>query len=216
LEPPPPDGYDWSSRFDDPDLGSDRYQALSAADEPLTALCEVLQDFRPSASLLVDFEAWLGSRYPPGNDQEDALRRLGLKGRLPREWFEDRVLVRAAIVAPERALVDLDGDPLLLTHLEAAPPIPAMLLERGESHLTVHVVLSRDRTLSQRVGKLLYERDAAGVIHRSNVGGPGACVALFTTRARLDPLDPAEIEELTPEHNLVSEALLLLDLEVEW
>jgi hypothetical protein len=207
--------YDWSNRFDDPDDGPDRYQAISAAEDPLTALCEVLQDFRPSATLLVEFRAWLQTRYPDEAERDEALNHLALRGKLPREWFDTHTLVCAIIAGVDGELANLE-DPALLTRLGETDPLPEMLAERGELHLTVNVVLARDRVLSQRVGKLLYSRNAAGLIHRSNVGAAGQCVALFSSRGHLEPLEPDEVQLLESEHPLIVEALTALNLEVEW
>jgi hypothetical protein len=155
----------WNNRFDDPQR---EYRTIYCAKEKKTALREVLADLRPNTRAIADFEALYGSSRP--------LRA----GKVTGAWRNAHALAPAA--------PDLQGHLVDLDEVEIRRELEWMyaglLAERRMPHLDIGEVRSRDRVVTQAVGRALYDRGAAGVRFRSNLDDRG-CTALFEGRGRL-------------------------------
>jgi len=176
LEFPPWNRCSWANRFDDP---ARRFRTLYCARERRTALRETLADFRPNTKVLAE------------------LRRLRLDSDelrpapVPLDWRDKRLLAPARIHFRSGELVDLD-DSSVRGELEREH---ADLLERhAMDHLDIAQIRSRDREVTQRIARALYDRGAAGIAFGSNLNDL-PCFALFEARCQLNP--DGEPEPLT-------------------
>jgi RES domain-containing protein len=170
----------WQHRWDDPRR---EYRTLYCAKAALTCLREVLADFRPNAKAIAEIKALFGEATPA----------LAGVGEVAAEWRGAHELWPALAVSDE-AFCDPDGEVELRTELEHEHA--ALLALHDMDHLDIAQVRSRDRIVTQTVGRELYERRYAGVRFGSNLDDQ-ACYALFEGRAELAP--NGEPAELTPE-----------------
>lgn len=154
----------WNNRFDDPKR---EYRTIYAADKKETCLREVLADLRPNAKFLADFDKVFG-----------ADPALAAAGRVTRAWRARHSLVRAGI--------DLDSG--TMAELESAP-VMRELSRRLGARLDVAKLRSRDRDLTRKASRLLYDAGHAGIGFRSRLDTV-PCHALFEGRARLTRLGP--------------------------
>jgi hypothetical protein len=160
----------WQHRWDDPER---EYRTIYCADHAATCLREVLADLRPNTKAIAELRELFGEHSP-------ALRGVGEVGL---EWREAHVLA-PALAMSDGELCDLDSG-LALRH-QLAHDLADLLVEHGMVHLDVTEVRSRDRIVTQTVGRELYERDYAGVRFGSNLDDR-PCYALFEGRAELAP-----------------------------
>jgi hypothetical protein len=103
-------------------------------------------------------------------------------GAVTAQWRAERVLAPARMVL-DGEMIDVD-DPATRNRLEHEHA--ALLAEHGMAHLDVAEVRSRTRVVTQRIGRTLYERGAAGVRFGSNLDDR-PCFALFEARGHLEP-----------------------------
>jgi hypothetical protein len=73
-----------------------------------------------------------------------------------------------------------------------------MLAEHGMAHLDIAEVRSRTRTVTQHIGRKLYERGMAAIRFGSNLDDR-PCYAVFEARGRLAPLGDSPPLELTAD-----------------
>jgi hypothetical protein len=165
----------WKHRFDDPEK---QYRTLYCATERLTALREVLGDFRPNTKALAEFQEIFGP---------DAVGVLPA-GVVSWAWRETNVLAPGRITA-HGSLVDLD-DVAIRQQLERKHA--ALLADHGMEHLDISDVRSTHRPVTQHIGRWLYEEGAAGVLYKSNRDDL-LCVALFEGAAQLEADGPVEL-----------------------
>jgi hypothetical protein len=130
----------------------------------------VLADLRPNAAMLAELEELFGA--------DGAVTAAA--GAVTEEWRAARVLAPATL-ALDGTLIDVD-DPATRTALERAHA--ALLAEHGMAHLDISEVRSRTRTVTQHIGRTLYEDGAAGVRFGSNLDDR-PCFALFESRGHL-------------------------------
>lgn len=158
-----------AGRFDDP-LGE--YSVLYCAGFQSVALRETLQHFRRDTRTIARLETLYGEGQAP-----PAL--------VPADWRSARVLMPARIrLADGRELAAYE-DPGLLRRLEEG--FASLLAELGIHNLDVPALRSRERTVSQLLGRSLYNQGFAGVAFRSGVPPSGACAAIFEGRGELEP-----------------------------
>jgi hypothetical protein len=148
----------------------------------------VLADLRPDTAMLAELRELFG--------RDAALEAAA--GTVPREFRARRVLVSAYVRVDDGELVDVDA-PATRAALERehAP----LLAEHGMRHLDVSEIRSRTRVVSQRIGRVLYERGAAGIRFGSNLDDQ-PCFAVFEARGRLvrrGRAKPLELDERLPE-----------------
>ena len=121
------------------------------------------------------------------------------------EWRDRHVLVEADAIR-RGPIVDL-GKVRERARLEREHAV--LLAAHGMAHLDLSDITSRRRPVTQRIGRSLYDRGAAGVRFPSNPGD-GSCLALFEGRGRLDaaaepqPLDAGDrdLQQVCAEFNL--------------
>ncbi len=159
------------------------YRTIYCADSELTCLREVLADLRPNAKAIAELKELFGDDTP-------ALRGVG---EVAEEWRDAHRLCPALAVS-DHEFCHVDAEVELRNELEHE--LALLLALHGMDHLDISQVRSRDRNVTQTVGRALYERDYAGVRFGSNLDDR-PCYALFEGRAELEPNgDPLE---LTPE-----------------
>jgi hypothetical protein len=162
-------------RFDDPDK---TFRTLYCAEQRETAFREVLANLRPNTAMRMDFE-----------------KRFGSKGvwQVTSKFREDKRLAQGILRIERGDLVDVD-DPALrfeFEHLNAR-----LLAEHGMDHFDIAQVRSKNRAITQALTRFLADRGAAGVLYRSNLDNL-PCVALFESRAFLEPVPGLVSEPLT-------------------
>jgi hypothetical protein len=160
--------YEFSHRFDD---AGHRFRTLYLAEEPETALREVLADFRPNLAAQLRHVERFGA---------DAAEDFAAQP-VTAAWRTQHVLVRAAVV--------LDGTVMDLTDPSVRQTVEqrhlALLAEHGLDHLDLHEITTSRRTITQTIAAELYDNGAAAVRFPSRIDG-GACVALFEERGALE------------------------------
>lgn len=164
--------YRWTNRFDDADR---EYRTLYAAYERITCLREILQDFRPNTKAVAEFRSLFPTAAQPP---------AGLVGP---EWRDRHVLIEADAVTTG-PIVDLRR---VRERARLEREHAALLAASGMEHLDLSDITSRRRPVTQRIGRSLYDRGAAGVRFPSNPGD-GTCLALFEGRGRLDAAAPPQ------------------------
>jgi RES domain len=170
----------WHHRWDDPER---RYRTIYCAENELTCLREVLADLRPNAKAIAELKELFG-------EDTRALRGVG---EVAAEWRAAHLLCPALAVSGHR-FCDLDAEVELRNELEHA--LAVLLAVHDMDHLDIAQVRSRDRIVTQTVGRILYERAYAGVRFGSNIDDR-PCYALFEGRAELEA--NGEPLELTPD-----------------
>jgi hypothetical protein len=173
----------WQHRWDDPER---EYRTLYGAKSELTCLREVLADLRPNAKAIAELRELFGDATP-------AVRDAGVVG---------RELLDAHLLCPARAvgdgdLCDIDADVELRQRLEHEH---ASLLAAHElDHLDISQVRSKDRIVTQTIGRSLFTRGYAGVAFGSNLDD-ARCIAIFEGRAELVPDgEPVEMTRELPQ-----------------
>lgn len=163
----PHDICSWGHRFDD---AQRRVRTLYVAESPVTALREVLADFRPNLAALHRFQQAMGA---------DAADELSL-GTVTSAWRRQHVLAAADVV--------LGGDICDLTDPAQRHAVEArhlgLLAAHGLQHLDLHEITTRRRIVTQTIATDLLDRGVAAIRFPSRLDG-GACVALFEGRARI-------------------------------
>jgi hypothetical protein len=141
-----------------------------AAEERLTAFKEVLQDLRPNARAIADFQALFGKRSP-----------IAPAGRVTWAWREKNVLapVRINASGPLRPLDDAS----VIQWLEAE--LAVLLAARGIAHLDISTLTSKDRDITQHISRTLYDHGAAGLRFISDCDGR-PCYVVFEGRGHFD------------------------------
>lgn len=143
----------------------------------------MLADLRPNAKALAELRELFGEATP-------AVRDAGV---VRHAWCDEHRLCPARAIG-DGDLCDIDGDLTLRRDLEHEHA--RMLVEHGLDHLDVAQIRSRDRIVTQTVGRSLFRRGFAGVAFGSNLDD-GRCVALFEGRSRL--LQTGTALTLTPD-----------------
>lgn len=166
LALPPAKVYGWVNRFDD---SRRRFRSLYCADDRLTALREMLADFRPDAKAWLEFEGIFGGSAHI------------LPKKLPAAWRREKLLAPCDIQILSGTLADLE-DMTLRKQVEKA--IAATLVKHGFPHLDLGQVGGNNREVTQEAAAVLFDRGHAGVIFRSKLDGR-PCRALFEGRASL-------------------------------
>ncbi len=162
----------WTGRYDDPER---QYRTLYCARFQTTALREVLQDFRPNAKARKEFKELFG---------------VELKATIPRDWRRRRVLASATLDIDQGEWMNLES-PEFLRELELE--LAGMMSEVGLEHLDLAEIHGRDRRLSQRTSRYIYNLGASGIRYRSNLPPTGTCWALFEAKAHLEPREPTKL-----------------------
>lgn len=172
----------WNHRFDD---GRRRFRTIYCAEDPRTALREVLADFRPKLSAIRAFVDAFGEGalddFPPYS--------------VTASWREQHVL------APARA--QLDGPLVDLSEPHARDELAkrhaALLAEHGLEHLDLHEITSRRRIITQTIATDLFDRlEVAAVRFPSRLDGKPA-LALFEGRGELEAAgEPIELTDPAP------------------
>jgi hypothetical protein len=180
----------WQHRWDDPQR---QYRTLYCAESELTCLREVLADLRPNAKAIAELKELFGDDTP-------ALQGVG---EVAAEW-RDAHLLCPALAVSEHQFCHLDADVQLRNALERE--FAELLAEQDMEHLDIAQVRSRDRIVTQTVGRALYERYYAGVRFGSNLDDQ-PCYALFEGRAVLEANgDPLELtRDLEPLQQVCEE-----------
>lgn len=174
----PHDFVSWAHRYDDPD-GS--YRTLYCAPERETCFLEVFYDKRPDLATIDDIVSTQGC------SREEAWRQAEA-GMISRKEILDKAIAPARIEVDSGEMVDIE-DLALRFQLE---------LEHSKE-LDLSVLRSKDRFLTQKLGRFLHERGVAGVAYGSRIVN-SRCIALFEGRARLVPDGPAQpLEEVLDE-----------------
>lgn len=181
-----------SGRFDDPQK---EYRTLYCARHQRVALREALQQFRHSTATLSRLKSLFGDRgiRPP---------------RVPDDWRSAHVLAPARIrLAPGSGLASYE-DPGQLRLVEEG------FAESLESHavlsLDIPALRSKNRAVSQLLGRFFYERGHGGIVFQTGLPPGGVCVALFEGRAWLEPAgSPRSLTEAFPALRTVCKELAL-------
>jgi RES domain len=174
----------WRHRWDDPERV---YRTIYCAETELTCLREVLADLRPNAKAIAELKELFGDATP-------AMRGVG---EVAAEWREAHLLCPALAVS-RREFCDLDAEVELRNELEHE--LALLLAMHDMDHLDISQVRSRDRFVTQKVSRELYERQYAGVRFGSNLDDR-QCYALFEGRAEL--VGNGDSLELTPALELL-------------
>jgi hypothetical protein len=143
----------------------------------------VLADLRPNVKAIAELRALFGEATPAVRDA----------GTVSRELLDAHVLCPARAIG-DGDLCDLDAEVELRGQLEHEHA--ALLAAHQMDHLDISQVRSRDRIVTQTIGRSLFTRGYAGVAFGSNLDDE-RCVAIFEGRAELVP-DGARVE-LTPD-----------------
>jgi hypothetical protein len=189
----------WEHRFDDPQRD---YRTVYGAQYKVTALREVLADLRPDTKARADFAQFQ-------IDQGVTVDELQVPASAVTAAWRQAHELAPARVERDGELVELDR-PRLLDEL--ATRHAALLAAHGMRQLNISEIRSKNRAVTQTIGRDLYERGAAGLLFRSNLDDHG-CVVLFEGRAhfRADG-DAIPLTEDVPELLYVcSEYHLTLD-----
>jgi RES domain len=176
----PRDLCSWEHRFDDPER---EYRTLYCAAHRLTAIRETLQDLRPDPNTRADFAQFQLDQGVLPADLFQPAREVTVR------WRSQHILVAADIQRhdPNCRFADLD-DVAIRNELER---VHADLLRRyGMEHLNISEIRSKNRAVTQQIGRDLFERGAAGVLFRSDVDDQ-QCIALFEERGWLEDTDEA-------------------------
>jgi len=147
----------------------------------------VLADLRPDTTMLAELTELFGP--------DAALTAAA--GTVPAGFRRERVLAPAELVF-DGELVDVDAP---ATRAELEREHAPLLAEHGMAHLDVAEIRSRTRTVTQRIGRTLYERGAAAIRFGSNLDDR-PCYAVFEARGHLAPrgdMAPLELTADLPE-----------------
>lgn len=160
----PRDLYAYNHRFDD---AQRRFRTLYLAEQPETALREVLADFRPN---LAARQRHL-ERFGPDAAADFAPESVTAA------WRRQHVLIAGDL--------ELDGPLVDLMDVTVRQEIErrhvSLLVAHGLEHLDLHEVTTKRRAVTQTIAADLYDGGAAAVRFPSRLDGLG-CVALFEGR----------------------------------
>lgn len=159
----------WQQRWDDPRR---EYRTLYCAQRPETCLVEVLADLRPNTRMLVDLADVMG----------ETAELLQAAGVVEPSWRAVHALQSARPLLGGE-LADVEG---LVLRRELERRHAALLAAHDMDHLNISEIRSQTRTVTQTIGRHLYEDGYAGVAFSSNLDGH-RCFALFEGRAELQP-----------------------------
>jgi len=163
----------WHHRFDDP---LKQYRTLYCAEQAITCLRELLADLRPNPKALSEF-AEIFSDSP-----EESLTIAGV---VSTEWRQQHVLVKAQVHLSQGSLVNVETP----DQLKRLGSIHRDLLKRyGIGPLDISQGRSRQRIITQRISRTLFEDMQAGVQFRSRLDQQ-PCFALFEGRASLEAIE---------------------------
>jgi hypothetical protein len=182
----------WGHRFDDPRR---EYRTLYCAQRRVTCFRETLADFRPNTKAIAEYRSLFGEPPP-------------LAGTVPRDWIDQRALAPGRIVIRRGELIGIDT-PAVRREFESR--YAELLAAHGMEHLDITELRSRDRIVSQTLGRFVFENGGAGVIYRSNLDDL-LCAAVFEGKARLTPdgepeplaSSPRELARVCKELGLVA------------
>lgn len=163
----------FQQRWDDPRR---EYRTLYCAQRPETCLIEVLADLRPDTRMLADLDEVMG----------ETAELLEAAGVVEPSWRAAHAL-QSARPQLRGTLADVE-DLVLRTELERRHA--ALLAAHGMEHLNISEIRSQTRTVTQTIGRHLYEQGYAGVAFSSNLDD-GPCFALFEGRTELHPVGEA-------------------------
>lgn len=163
----------WQHRFDDPQHG---YRTLYCAEQPITCLREVLGDLRPNTKARADFVEFQRSQGIHSDEVHQPASEVTAR------WRQENALAPGVVHRTGR-LADL-GNRRLLEQLATAHA--SLLDEYGMEQLDLTNVTSKNRRVTQEIGRDLYGRGAAGLLFRSNHDG-ARCIVLFEGRAEMRP-----------------------------
>ncbi len=157
----------WQQRWDDPRR---EYRTLYCAEQPETCLAEVLADVRPNTTMLTELAELMG----------ESPELLEAAGTVNPGWRRLRSL-QAARPRLRGELADVED---LRLRGEIEHRYAGLLAAHDMDHLNISEIRSRTRTLTQTIGRHLYDEGYAGVAFSSNIDGR-PCFALFEGRAEL-------------------------------
>ena len=160
----------WQQRWDDPRR---EYRTLYCAEQPETCLAEVLADLRPNTAMLTELAQLMG----------ESPELLEAAGTVNPDWRRLHSL-QAARPLLRGELADVE-DLRLRADLERRHA--SLLAAHGMDHLNISEIRSRTRTVTQTIGRHIYNDGYSGVAFSSNVDGR-PCFALFEGRAELQPI----------------------------
>jgi hypothetical protein len=200
LEFVPHEYCSWEHRFDDPER---EYRTIYGAQYKVTALREVLADLRPDVKVRADFAQFQIDQGVPVDELKVPASEVTTAWRRAHELAPARVI-------RDGPLIDMD-QPATLDQL--ATRHAGLLAEHGMRQLNISEIRSKNRPVTQAIGRDLYERGAAGLRFRSNLDDK-PCVVLFEGRAQFaadgtaTPLteDLPELLLVCSEYNLVLKA----------
>jgi len=177
----PQELYEFSHRFDD--IGR-RFRTLYLAEEPETALREVLADFRPNLAAQLRYVERFGAEAA-----EDFAAQP-----VTAAWRRQNVLVRAAVT--------LDGPVVDLTDLAVRQTVEQrhsrLLADHGLDHLDLYEITTSRREVTQTIAAELFDGGAAAVRFPSRIDGR-TCVALFEGRGTLELVEgPVALTDPAP------------------
>ena len=159
----PRDRLSWTHRFDDPERS---YRTLYCAVERETCFLEVFYSKRPDLTAIDEMAA------AHGCSRQEAWQQAGV---VSREEILTKAIAPARIEVESGEVLDIE-DAFLRFQLE---------LEHLQE-LDISTLRSKNRPLTQKIGRFLYERGVAGVAYGSRIIN-SRCLALFEGRARLVP-----------------------------
>ena len=169
--PPTTQRYAWSNRFDDPEH---EYRTLYCADEKKTCLREVLADMRPNTKAIAEFKNVFG----PGER---------LSNRLPAQWREKNVLAHAEMEILSGDLAEIES---MAIRRSLENRLAKFLHAEGVKRLNIHELRGKNRHITQRLSRELFDEGRAGIKFNSHLDKE-VCYALFEFRANLHQLGKA-------------------------
>jgi hypothetical protein len=163
----------WEHRFDDPEHD---YRTLYCAEQPITCLREVLADLRPNLKARAEFAQFQRDLNVKPEEIRHPARDVSAGWRA-------RHALAPALVGRVAPLADLRQRRLLEQLADAHADL---LVQHQMEQLDLSQITSKNRIVTQTVGRDLHDQGAAGLLFRSNLDGE-PCIVLFEGRARLHP-----------------------------
>ena len=172
----PFDRSSWTHRFDDPERS---YRMLYCADQRETCFLEVFYSKRPDWRTIEEMAAAWGCSIKEARERA---------GRLSADEILTRSIAPARIEIESGKVLDIED-----------PDLRSMLELEHLRDLDLSVLRGKDRALTQKLGRSLFEKGAAGVMYGSRVVNSRS-IALFEGRARLVPDgDPQPLKDVLDE-----------------
>lgn len=162
--------YPWDNRFDDSER---QYRTIYCADSLKTCLREILADFRLSTTALAEMESEISGSSETGS--ADVL------GAVKEEWLSKKTAVQAEIDLSDGALTDLED---FATRRTLEKRLASFLKEHSISHLDISELRARQRIVTQKLSRTLFDDGSAGIKFHSHLDNE-PCYALFEFRASL-------------------------------